>query len=729
MTSLRRLCVLALVLAAGCQNESSFRERLAARMPDVGRPSLSKFKLRSQAPDDEDEEGAKGFETKLDTNFVGEYTTVTGVNMIQLHGVGLVTGLDNTGCDPRPSFYRKQMLEDMRRRGVRNPNAILASPTTALVVVRAYLPPLADKGDRFDVEVRAVPGDDVKSLNGGWLMEMDLSEQALVPGQGLLEGHILAKAIGPVLVSVTESGEDARSALLQRGRVLGGGVSLEDRTMALYLRNDFRSVRNAKRIADQIGARFYAYNRYGSREPLAEAKTDQKIELKLLPLYKDNYPRYLQVVRSIAFSESDVARRVRMQRLREELAEPDTSERAALQLEAIGKDAVPILKTGLRNAFLEVRFHSATALAYLNDTEGLPALAEAAKTEPAFRVFSFAALSTLDDGENMLMLQKLMDQDSAETRYGAFRAMSTLNSEEGFIRGEKINDEFMLHELTTQGPPMIHLTTWRTAEVVLFGEGQEFRPPVAVRAGPHILVTATGGSDHVTVSRYQVGKPERREIVPLKIADVIRSVARLGASYPDIAQMLVQAERQESLATVVEIDALPKAGRTYHRPTEAQVAGRRDKTRVGSAQMIPNLYSSFSEDGDTESSKSEKSSRSSSSEEDADDTDVEKDEPETDADDGSQRKAGAASRPGRRMRKSRQSGSDADGDPTDQAADSDRTVSAEDFDSDSEPEESQSSRGGWVDRLKFWNQFSKPVGEQQEPEPLSNQLEPAGDTK
>ncbi len=317
----------------------------------------------------------------------------------------------------------------------------------------------------------------------------------------------------------------------------------------------------------------------------------------------------------------------------------------------------------------------------------------------------------------MLMLQQLMDHDSAETRYGAFRAMSTLNEQEGFIRGEKLNDEFMLHELATQGPPLIHLTTWRKAEVVLFGEGQEFRPPVAVRAGPHILVTATGGSDHITVSRYQVGKPERRETVSLKIADVIRSVARLGASYPDIAQMLVQAERQESLATIVEIDALPKAGRTYHRPTEAQVAGRRNQTRIGSAQMIPNLYSSFSEDGDKES-REDRKSRSSGTDDESEAAE------EDDSDDATSGKPSQVDRPARRMRKSEESGEDKSRDSQTTAEDNE-----EDADRDSTEEEPKRSRTGWVERLKFWNQFSSPVGDQQEPEPPGGDLEAAGDTK
>ena len=120
-------------------------------------------------------------------------------------------------------------------------------------------------------------------------------------------------------------------------------MSLKERNLALFLRNDYRSVRNSKRVADRIGKRFSDYDKSGIKRPLAEAKTDQRIEL-IVPLrYRDNYPRYLQVIRNIAFRETEVAQRVRTQKLKQELLQPATSEKAAMRLEAIGSRAIPVL--------------------------------------------------------------------------------------------------------------------------------------------------------------------------------------------------------------------------------------------------------------------------------------------------------------------------------------------------------------------------------------------------
>ncbi|MBW3543475.1 MAG: flagellar basal body P-ring protein FlgI [Planctomycetes bacterium] len=585
----KTLAAFGLLAACGCTGLSWSPSTWTAFRP---------LAARSQSP--EDGESAETLATELETPMIGDRVSVTGLNVIVLEGVGLVTGLDGTGSDPPPSVYREKMLEEMRRRNIKDPNSILRSPNTALVVVRAYLPPLVRKGERFDVEVR-VPGDsETTSLNGGWLMATFLAEQALVPGEGVLEGHVYAQASGPVLISTGEGDEASLAGVLRRGRVLGGGVSLKERDLALHLRSDYVSFRNAMQIADQIGKRFFGYNAYGLREPLADAKTNKRIELKVLPRYKDNYPRYLQVIRHMAFQESDVARGVRLARLKDQLAVPETSRTAALELEAIGPEAIPVLKTGLKSPSLEVRFHTASALAYLGDAAGIPALAEAAREEPAFRVFAFAAMAAVESAEANMALRELLNGTSAETRYGALRALTTLDPNDPFIRGEKLNDEFMLHVLDVEGEPMIHLTRRLKAEVAVFGADQRFRTPLAVQAGSRVWVNARAGDDTVTLSRFAVGQLDQRRTVSTRVADVIRAAAELGATYPDIAQMLVQAEKQHNLPGRIELDALPRAGRVYERP---EVSGGealvRSQARIGNRGQTPNLFGS--DDGGGES--------------------------------------------------------------------------------------------------------------------------------
>lgn len=591
MTMKRWLLAALCASLAGCQSMGG-AGLAALSMPSWNLPSFDfrRMEFRSQSPK---EDITEGFDSKVNTRLIGRYTTVSGLNMVTLEGVGLVVGLNGTGGDPPPSRFRTVLLTEMRKRKVPHPNRVLQSPNTALVVVRAYLPPLIRKGERFDVEVRLPGGSEATSLNAGWLLPVFLSERAIVPGRGVLKGHIFAKASGPVLISATDETDASLAGVLKRGRILAGGVSMKDRDLFLDLRSEFRGYRNVTRIANRIGKRFYGYNRHGLREPLAEAKTDQRIVLKLHARYKDNYPRYLQVIRNMDFRETPVKRRVRIQKLKGELLQPEKAELAAVKLEAIGPEAVPTLKTGLKSRDPEVRFHAAVALAYLGETDGLKVLQSAARNEPAFRIFALAAMATVEDAEAHLLLRDLMNETSAETRYGAFRALTTLDKNDPFVRGERLNDEFTLHVLNTSGPPMVHLTLRKKAEIVLFGADQRFRTPVALRAGRDILITAAARSDRIVVSRFGVNERDRRKTVSTRVADVIRAVAELGASYPDVAQMLTEARNQHNLLGRIEIDALPEAGRIYYRGRK-QTADRKQsgrKTRVGHSSYTPNLFS------------------------------------------------------------------------------------------------------------------------------------------
>ncbi len=545
---------------------------------------LDLFRFQNEEKDREEENRDR----RKDTDFVGNFAAITGNNVITVHGVGLVTGLDNTGEDPPPSVYRTQLEEDMKKHGVTNFREKLQSPSTALVLLTAYLPADIQKGGTFDVEVRLPPNTEATSLKGGWLLPADLTEQANVQGQGTLKGKIYGRVTGPILVSFGKG--ESRDGVSMRGRILGGGVAAKERTLGLYLRSDFKNRRNVTRIADAIGVRFHYYD-HGMKKSLAEAKDDQYVQLKVHPRYKDNYPRYMQVIRHVAFRENDIQRRDRMERLQEDLIDPDRAARAAIQYEAIGSESIMFLKKGLNNPSAEVRFYCAEALAYLGDDSGAEELAKLARVEPAFRVYCVAALSALDEAVCYQLLRDLMDENSAETKYGAFRALWTLDRNDPFIKGTKLNDHFLFHVVDTKGEPMIHLTRHRRPEVVLFGANQKFNTPLALRAGNHIGVNAKSGSDTITLTRFDIGRPDQRKVVSTKVADVIVAAAEMGATYPDIAQMLSEASGQYNVEGRVEYDALPQAGRLYYRTIgEGDEKETQKSTKVGRPSMNPNLF-------------------------------------------------------------------------------------------------------------------------------------------
>lgn len=503
--------------------------------------------IRSQSPEVE-----ALLSLDANTKLVSDYASAWGADVQRIERVALVTGLAGTGGDPPPNSRRQSLMADMQARGVVEPNKLLASRTTSLVWVHAYLPPGIRKGDRFDVAVE-VPSDcDTTSLAGGWLMETRLSEMAVL-GSRVRDGHVLGIAEGALLVDPVSQGTlDSKSKL--RAIVPGGGVSLTSRPIGLVLMPEHRSIALSKRIGDAINSRFHAVIK-GSKRGVATPKTDRFIELEIPPVYRHNLGRYVRVVRSIAVIEPQGGRHARLELLGRQLVDPVTAPAAAIRLEAIGKDAVVTLKKGLDSKDPEVRFAAAEALAYLGESATASHLAEAAASLRAARPAALAALTALDDAHGIDALQSLLSSSSAETRYGAFRALWTMDSSIPLVRGEKLNDICALHILDVGGPTLVHATRRHHPEIVLFGTEHPLADGLRAEAGSAIVITVNDAT--AACSRFAAGEPDRHEEVPARIDEVLRAIARLGGTYPDMIQFLQQTAAQHATDARLAFDALP----------------------------------------------------------------------------------------------------------------------------------------------------------------------------
>lgn len=537
--------------------------------------------------------------TRIETPLLAEYISVTGNNLVALRGVGLVTGLDGTGGDPPPSHLRKELMDEMARRKIPNPSSILSSRNTALVIVTAYLPAMVREGQTFDVRVALPPNSEATSLKGGKLLETRLTEERTVAGHGNLKGHDYGVAQGAILTALGDGGK-ANAAMLRRGSIPGGAVSKTERHLEVILRNEFRGLKTSRRIEKAIANRLHDYNRFGQRIPMAEAKTDMMIELKVHPTYRSNFPRYQQMIRSIAYKETTVARRVRMERLAEEIMVPETAASAALQMEAIGNDSTAFLKKALASSNLEVRFHAAQALAYLQDSSGVEVLKLAAIEEPAFRVYALAALAVINDADSVVALRELMSEDQLETRYGAVRALKENNPGDPLLGTTVFPRQFILHAIDSGGEPAVHVVRYRSPEVVVFGTKQELRLPAVLNIGSGIRVIGKAGDRTVTVTRYQLNEEPERHVVSTNLVEILHAAAALEASYSDVVQMLLEADEQANLMGELGIDKLPQAGRSFVRSSSGGSKDAEKKARLGTPSLTPGLFDRIEEtDRDT----------------------------------------------------------------------------------------------------------------------------------
>ena len=255
------------------------------------------------------------------TKLVGDYAVPFGMHPVKVEAVGLITGLPGTGSDPDPSPQRDELMSEMKAYGVSHPNEILASGTASLVLVRGYMRPGIQQGDHFDLEVRVPSRSGTTNLSGGWLMETRLAEMAVLQGS-VREGSLLAKGQGAVLIDASAEKRDDNRVSAGRGRVLGGGIALKSRPLALVMKPDHRSVPISQQIGRAINRRFHTYSG-GVKKGVANPKDDQHIDLIVHPRYKDNVERYMQVIRSVALKEHAGQQMSRLVLLEAPVAGPD----------------------------------------------------------------------------------------------------------------------------------------------------------------------------------------------------------------------------------------------------------------------------------------------------------------------------------------------------------------------------------------------------------------------
>lgn len=590
-------CLLASTLFCGCASGLMSMPGAAMMANRFSKDSKEEKaeKSKKEKSSRREKEEDNDFGNRVDTPLLSEYMSVQGNTTIVLRGVGLVTGLNGTGGDPAPSALRTQLQNEMNRRNIKNAKQILASRDTALVVVTAYLPAMVRKGQRFDVRVSLPRNSNATSLKGGWLLDTRLFEEQTVEGRGTLKGHEYGVASGAILTSIgVKESREERQAELMSGSIPGGAISQTDRDLSIVIKNDKRGSRNSQRVAEAVSTRFHRYNKYGQQIKCAEAKTDVMVKLKTHEQYINNFPRYQAVIRNIALNETDVARRIRLEMLARDIMDQEKCQAASLQLEAIGDEAIPFLKDALESEHFEVQFQAAQSLAYLGNASGVSILKDAALNQPAFRVYSLVALSVIDDADAVLALRELMSAEGLETRYGAFRALKELDSHDPFLNPIVFEPRFVVYVIDSHGEPMVHVTRRRAPEVVLFGGDQPLRLPAVLNAGGNIRVMGEAGSDHVEVTHYKLNADPDRQKVPNRLIDILRACGNLGATYPDIVQMLIEAEQQENYVGQFGIDRLPQAGRLYVK--NDSVIEEEDGKTIGNARLLPELFDELDEE-------------------------------------------------------------------------------------------------------------------------------------
>jgi hypothetical protein len=542
---------------------------------------------RSQAQEEEQEKELAEVKT------IGDVTDVGNAAPVAVSGVGLVVGLEGTGGPAPQGFYRTMLEAELRKQQVKNIKAVLNDTDKAMVLVSGLILPGSRKGDPIDIQVFLPQGSKATSLRGGYLLPCALrdfnSTTNINPnterGDHVLLGHVIGRAKGRILTGFGADGSDDGGG--PKGRIWEGGVSFINRPFLLTLKNDQKFAKVAAAVAERINLQFqdappqlleqrqllmlrevtgqlnetFAGGKLRgplpSRGEVAVPFNKAAVTITVPWQYRLNPERYLRVVRLVPLRELAEERGPYRQKLQTMLLNPTKCVRAALRLEALGKSSIPLLKTGLQSPHPLVRFCAAEALMYLGCPIAADELAALARQYDCLRGYCLVALASLDEPVCRDRLADLLEAPVPELRYGAFRALRLLDEHDPRIEGKHVNDSFWLHQVCPDSPPFIHLTLKQRPEVVLFGKDHPLTPPFAIRAQEFTL-KADPGDDRCCVCRFMIHEGRTaKELCPLNVEEVLLTMAKLGAQYPEVLEALRGLNEVHAVSCPVAINAVP----------------------------------------------------------------------------------------------------------------------------------------------------------------------------
>ncbi|MCG8653509.1 MAG: HEAT repeat domain-containing protein, partial [Pirellulales bacterium] len=353
-------------------------------------------------------------------------------------------------------------------------------------------------------------------------------------------------------------------ALKVEGTVLAGGTVQVDRKLGLILRPEFGHAKMSAKLADAVNRRFFFFDGT-TRRGIAKAVEDDFIEIDLHPRYRENVYRLMEVVRSTSPKPDFAHSQQRLSELAQRLANPATAADAALQLESIGDSAIPVLLEGIQSPNPELRFYAAEALAYLDRVEAVAPLEEAIREVAAFRHDALLALQELKRPESAEALKRLINEQSLETRYGAFCALRQQREFENELPAQRLG-AVNLYRVASDAPPAVVISLRRRAEVVLFGNTHPLQLSGFLRRSSGLmLMNDPTQQQSLKISRFRVGEEDRRQTTDTSLASVVEGISSVGGDYGDIVEVLRIAKERGYLVDQLAFDPLPRPLRTYYR--------------------------------------------------------------------------------------------------------------------------------------------------------------------
>ncbi len=464
---------------------------------------------------------------------IGAYAYFNGLAPHRVSGYGLVVGLGRNGSRDCPRNVYSQIVQELYKRqrsavgvvGERSavPEELIDSLDTAVVVVRGDIPVAARAGKRFEISVIALPGTQTKSLRGGRLLPTDLRKFQAVSATRTVEGKVVARAAGPLMLNPFAEKKTVTRSTELRGTVVGGGGVLVDRKIRLVLTSP--SYPLVRRIRDRINDHF------SGPQKVADATSPSFIELRCPRAFRNDEAHFLGLVQSLYLTRNPQLDAQRARRLGAELLNPATPhERIALCFEGLGVAALPVLQDLYAHPRPHVAFYSAAAGLRLEDHLAGDVMAMIAESPD--HGFRFRSIRALADAEGMAntahALRRLLSDDDARVCVAAYEALAKRNDGaiESYILG---TDNFVLDVISVAKKNLVYVRRTQQRRIALFGEDIRCSTPIFYRADDGSLtITAQSGDKNLTILRTVVATGNVSPSIPasLRLPSLIQLMGR-----------------------------------------------------------------------------------------------------------------------------------------------------------------------------------------------------------
>lgn len=469
---------------------------------------------------------------------IGERTLLGSGEPIAMRGFGLVVGLGENGSSDCPTALREYLVEYLQKEFLSpepgepkpsvTPQELIESKDTAVVSITGLVAPGAPRGSFFDLRVEALPGTSTRSLEGGLLLPSELRLfNVSQSGQGLLAGHVLARARGPIFTNPFVGADGATSVDLRRGYVLGGGWTTEERTLKFTLIEP--SYPQANRIEARLNDRF------GMSPKIAEAMSMGYLLVRTPPEYADNTQRFIDLAAHVYIRNDPPYQEQKLREISEALGKPETSlEHVSLLWEGLGRTCVPRIQALYNHPDAAVRYYAARAGLNVSDATALPVVAQFAyQPNGQFRLEAVRELANCSFPQATERLLPLLEADDVEVRVAAYEGLR--RRRHGSVQStafanliDPTQTSVFVDVVRCGGKPMIYVRRTREPRIAIFGEATPVSLPLFyTHPKDRVTLTADAGAKAITLV-YRMpytNKLAEQVSVPPRVVDLIKALA------------------------------------------------------------------------------------------------------------------------------------------------------------------------------------------------------------